>query len=99
MMMVMMMSMDHFMEWELAEEIDVLGENLPQWHFVQHKCHTISPGFEPDRRGGKSATHHLSYGKAHYNQYFISGSYMCLLETNVQHYTLQSLTCVDTAWR
>jgi hypothetical protein len=29
-----LMNVDKLAEWELAEETDVLGENLPQRHFV-----------------------------------------------------------------
>jgi hypothetical protein len=49
------------MECRLAGETEVLGENLPQRHF----CPTWpDPGLNPNRRGGKPATNHLSYGAA-----------------------------------
>jgi hypothetical protein len=44
----------------LAEEIEVLGENLPQYHFFNPKSHKIWSGLEP----GKPATNCLSYGTA-----------------------------------
>jgi hypothetical protein len=35
------MSVKQMMELELAGETEVLGENLPQCHFVHHKFHMI----------------------------------------------------------
>jgi hypothetical protein len=36
------MSTENLVEWELAGETEVLGENLPQCYFVDHKFHTTT---------------------------------------------------------
>jgi hypothetical protein len=42
-----MVNVEQSVEWELAGETEVLGENLPQCHFVHHKSHTTWARFEP----------------------------------------------------
>jgi hypothetical protein len=41
----MMMNVES-VEQELAEETEILLENLPQYHFVHHKSHMTWPGIE-----------------------------------------------------
>jgi hypothetical protein len=38
------MIVEQSVEWRLAGETEVLGENLPQRHFVHHKSHLTRPG-------------------------------------------------------
>jgi hypothetical protein len=45
---MMMMNVEQSMEWELEGETEVLGENLPQCHFVHHKFHMTWPGLETE---------------------------------------------------
>jgi hypothetical protein len=43
----MIMNVEQSVKWELAGETEVLGENLPQCHFANHKSYKIWPGLEP----------------------------------------------------
>jgi hypothetical protein len=42
-----MVIVEKLVESTLAGETEVLGENLPQRHFVHHKSHMTRHGFEP----------------------------------------------------
>jgi hypothetical protein len=42
----MMMIVEQSVEWELVGEIEVLGGNVPQYHFLHHKSHMTWPGIE-----------------------------------------------------
>jgi hypothetical protein len=63
-----MMIVEQSVECELAGETEVLGENLPQCHFVHHKIHMTSSGLELGPPRGKPATNYLSYGTARRQQ-------------------------------
>jgi hypothetical protein len=43
----MMVIVEQLVEWRLAGETEVLGENLPQRHFVHQKSHMTRAGLEP----------------------------------------------------
>jgi hypothetical protein len=55
---------EQLVEWRLAGETEVLGENLPQRPLSTTNPTWADPGSNPGRRGGKSATNRLSYGAA-----------------------------------
>jgi hypothetical protein len=63
-----MMIVEQSVEWRLAGESEVLGENLPQLHFVHHKSHFTCPGARTRAaRRGKPATNRLICGAAQYS--------------------------------
>jgi hypothetical protein len=39
--------LEQLVEWKLAGETEVVGENLPQRHFVHHKIPHDRPGLDP----------------------------------------------------
>jgi hypothetical protein len=39
--------LEQLVEWKLVGKTEVLGENLPQRHFVHHKIPHNRPGLEP----------------------------------------------------
>jgi hypothetical protein len=59
-----MVTVEKLVEWRLAGETEVLGENLPQRHLSTRNPTWLDPGLNTGRRGGKPATNRLSYGAA-----------------------------------
>jgi hypothetical protein len=43
------MIVEQSVEWELAGETELLGENMPQCHFVHHKPTWLDLGSNPDQ--------------------------------------------------
>jgi hypothetical protein len=61
------MMMENLVEWRLARETEVLGENLPSATLSATNPTSPDTGLNPGRRGGKPATNRLSYGAAQLN--------------------------------
>jgi hypothetical protein len=51
------MSVEQSVEWELAGKTKVIRENLPQWHFVDHKSQITWPGTEQRLPQWKAMAH------------------------------------------
>jgi hypothetical protein len=60
----MMVIVEQSVEWRLAGETEVLGENLPSATLSTTNPTWPDPGLNPGRRGGKPATNRFSYGAA-----------------------------------
>jgi hypothetical protein len=56
--------LEYLVEWRLAGDTKVLGENLSQRHFAHHNPTWPDAGANSGRRGGKPATNRMSYGAA-----------------------------------
>jgi hypothetical protein len=67
---MMTMIVEQSVKYELAGETEVLGENLPQCHFVHDRSQWPDLGLNPGCCGGKPATNRLSYGTVTRSTYF-----------------------------
>jgi hypothetical protein len=74
---LVIMRIENLVEWWLAREAEVLGENLPQSLFDHHKSRMTWQGANPERHGGKPATNRLSYGTV-FNIYISDGHYLLI---------------------
>jgi hypothetical protein len=66
-----MMSVEQSVEWELAGETELLGENLLQRHFVHHKSHMTS---DRTRAAGVGSRQLTAWATARSSVKFISVS-------------------------
>jgi hypothetical protein len=55
----MLMNVEQSVERELAGETEVLGENLPQCHFIHHKSHMTWPGYRNITRNIELINHFI----------------------------------------
>jgi hypothetical protein len=88
------------MEWRLAGETEVLGENLPQRHFCPSQNPAWpDPGLNPGRRGGKLATNRLSCGAAQFKTLIIRLLYFptaCFCQANTA--AMRFFICKDVIY-
>jgi hypothetical protein len=57
-----MTSVEQSVAWKQAAEVDLLGGNMSECLFVDHKYHMTFEASNPPCRGGKPATTSLNYG-------------------------------------
>jgi hypothetical protein len=62
---IVKMIVEKFVEWRLAGEAEVLGENLSQRHWSTINPTWLDQGLNPGHRDGKPATNCLSYVTAY----------------------------------
>jgi hypothetical protein len=67
----------------MAEENEVLGENLPQYNSAHHKSHITCLGFNLGHCGGKLVTNRMNYSTTDKTQsnmsYLLEKNYSILL--------------------
>jgi hypothetical protein len=73
------MNMEHFVVWELAGETEVLGENLPYYHFAQDST-WADLGSNPDNHTGKPELYH---GLLHFSKHILGGRHKGLVKTTM----------------
>jgi hypothetical protein len=88
--------LEQLVEWRLAGETEVLGENLPQRHFVHHKIpHDQTRARTQDRRGGKPTTNRLSYGAPLFSLSHLFFFHRCIIFRSYIDLSLSIIRCVS----
>jgi hypothetical protein len=71
-----MVIVEKLVEWRLAGETEVVGENLPQRHFVHHKFHMIRPRGKAAGAGNWPLTSNKCRGQENVDLYIHSPTFM-----------------------
>jgi hypothetical protein len=89
------MNVAQLVEWELAEETEVLEEALPYTTLSTTSSTWSDPGLRPEHRDEKPVTNRLSYDTAHRKVLALSGGeWMEVAQDNVQWQAL----CLSLLW-